>query len=300
MFLLWNGSKLAESPNSGAFDPLSRPQVILLGLGFTTTRLARRLLCHRNVTVAGVARDPARHCGLADLGLTLHPYGSNAAAHLPKQAVIVHTIPPLFGQERELLRSIILAAQPRRVLYISSTSVYGDQLFVNSECDAAPSEAKGLHRVEEEAWLSAQPWSTLIVRPAAIYGPGRGVHVRIRERRPPRTSGSTVVSRIHVDDLAAILEAGIFSGMEGSWPCADDAPCSTEVISSWCAKLLNNSLISSVPSVTDNAPRAGGATLVSGRTVDGRKIRELLGIDLLYPGYQSGVLASIQEEELCP
>jgi hypothetical protein len=30
-----------------------------------------------------------------------------------------------------------------------------------------------------------------------------------------------------VDDLAAIIHAGLFSGIEGAWPVADDAPCST-------------------------------------------------------------------------
>src|SRR5438034_457577 len=80
-------------------------------------------------------------------------------------------------------------------------------------------------REQEESWLLAQPWSTLILRPAAIYGPGRGIHVRIRDGKPPRTAESTMISRIHVEDLAGIVEASLYSEIEGCWPCADHEPC---------------------------------------------------------------------------
>lgn len=197
----------------------------------------------------------------------------------------MHTIPPLFGAEREELHALITALEPRRVLYISSTSVYGEQPFVTEHSVAAPSELKGLSRVEEETWLCSQPWSNLIVRPAAIYGPGRGVHVRIREGKPPRGSGSAVVSRIHADDLAAILEAGLESGLQGAWPCADEHPCCTDEIAEWCSKLLKTDL-----------QRSGQNLPVTGRTVDGRKIRDLLGLTMMYPDYVAGILASISEE----
>jgi nucleoside-diphosphate-sugar epimerase len=171
------------------------------------------------------------------------------------------------------------------VVYISSTSVYGEQLFVTADSPAAPSEPKGMQRLEEENWLASQPWQNLILRPAGIYGPGRGVHVRVKEGLPPRAAGSAVVSRIHADDLAAALEAGLHSTLEGAWPCADEHPCSSEEITQWCARLLKK---------TARPPEQHPA--VSGRTVDGRKLRELLGLVLLYPDYFAGILASLAEE----
>jgi len=275
---------LGESQNCAAFDTGPGPAIILLGLGFTTTHLARRLLCRR-LTVIGVARDIARYAQLASLGLQLRTYCPGIAASLPKSSILIHTIPPLSGREEEDLRAFILAARPKRLVYISSTSVYGEQAFVNERSEPSPSEEKGRRRMEEEAWLSGHSWSTFVVRPAAIYGPGRGAHVRIREGKPPRTAGSSMVSRIHVDDLAAILEAGLLSGLDGAWPCADDEPCSTDVITQWCAALLKMKIQPS----SERLP-------VTGRTVDGSRLRRLLGVKLQFPGYQAGILASIHSE----
>jgi hypothetical protein len=93
-----------------------------------------------------------------------------------------------------------------------------------------------------------------------------------------------MVSRIHVDDLAAILEAGVRSDLTGAWPLADDYPCPSEEVARYAASALR--VATSVPT---------RPIMVSGRKVDGRKIRELLGTELRYPSYHSGVLASLAE-----
>ncbi len=252
---------------------------VLLGLGFTTGRLARRLLA-RGATVYAVARERHRFRALESVGLRVHAFGSD---DLPKHAAVVHTIPPLAGEERQWLHSSFRKLEPRRVVYISATSVYGEQADVDETTRPQPFGDKSVARYEEEQWLEQGDWPSLIVRPAAIYGPGRGVHEKIREGTLPRGAGSGVVSRIHVDDLAAILEAGLLSDLRGAWPLADDHPCSSEEIAGFCARLLRLNLAS--------APLT--AFPIAGRRVDGRKIRELLGVELLYPTYESGILASL-------
>ena len=253
------------------------PPVILLGLGFTTRRLARRFLLRRLETFAA-AREPGRFRDLSAIGLRFD--------RLPENAIVVHTVPPLPRDENEALRESILQLDPRRVVYISSTSVYGCEPIVNETTPACPSEDKGRRRIEEETWLLSGSWETLIVRPAAIYGPGRGVHVRIRENRPPRAEPAAIASRIHVDDLAPVLEAGALSDLTGAWPVADDYACSTAEIGAWCARILRIKL----------GARWQDQGSVGGRSVDGRKIRELLDTELGYPDYQSGTLASLAEE----
>jgi nucleoside-diphosphate-sugar epimerase len=120
------------------------------------------------------------------------------------------------------------------------------------------------------------------VRAAAIYGPGRGVHVRVLEGRPPRAEPVGLTSRIHVDDLAAVLEAGALSDVTGAYPLADDRPCATPELAAWCARVFRKEL----PPVWDRP------VSVPGRAVDGRRIRELLAVQLAYPTWESGVLAS--------
>jgi hypothetical protein len=85
-----------------------------------------------------------------------------------------------------------------------------------------------------------------------------------------------------VDDLAALADAALFSDLGGAWPVADDLPCSSAEI----IKAL-------VPAgeTPDEFP-------VTGRRVDGRKIRELLGVELTYPSWKTGIPAAIAEEGL--
>jgi hypothetical protein len=89
-----------------------------------------------------------------------------------------------------------------------------------------------------------------------------------------------------VDDLAALLEAGIESKLEGAWPVADEQPAASEEVADWCAKRMGITL-----------PEESWARFpVSGRNVNGTKIRELLGVGLKYPSYRTGIEASLLEE----
>jgi nucleoside-diphosphate-sugar epimerase len=256
--------------------------VILLGIGFTTRRLAERLLA-RGVTTFAAVRKAERFADLAERGLMLRglvPEG------LPQDAVLVHTVPPLPAAEGARIRSLIEAISPQRVVYISSTGVYGDQSDVDENTAPRGSDEKARQRIEDERWLRSGGWETLIVRPAAIYGPGRGIHVRIREGRMPRAESGGVTSRIHVDDLAAVLEAGIFSDLTGEWPLADDYPCASAEIAAWCAREMGIDL---------NAAWREPLP-VWGRRVDGRKVRQLLGVRLRYPHFEAGIRACMAEE----
>jgi hypothetical protein len=141
--------------------------------------------------------------------------------------------------------------------------------------------------VEEERWIASGPWSSLILRSAAIYGPGRGVHAALREGRIPRSAGAGIVSRIHVEDLAEIIEAGVSSTLEGAWPVADDLPCASAEIAAWCVRTMNLS------AAGENA----SPFAIAGRKVDGRKIRELLNVRLTYASWETGIPASMAEEE---
>ncbi len=264
--------------------------VIIFGLGFTGKRLARRLL-GRGIPVFAAVRDASRFGDLATAGLRLSEMTADRLPQeLPGNATIFYSIPPLSPCELLPIEALIERLEPARMVYISSTGVYGDQTEVNECTPAEPADDRGRQRFAAEQRISAGPWTSLILRAAAIYGPGRGVHTAIREGRLPRGAGSGVVSRIHVDDLAAIAGAGIFSSLEGAWPVADDAPCSSAEIAAGYAKLRNLDL------QLETDPELVVAGSLTGRRVDGRKIREILGVELIYPSWESGLVASLAEE----
>lgn len=272
---------------------------VIFGLGFTGSRLARRLLRRPRspedgagvfAAVRGVSRFPdlaAEGLRLSELALDCKP---PLAPELPHNRILVSLIPPLPEPENSALREVIRNLAPKRVVYVSSTGVYGDQAEVDQDTPAKPNEERGRLRLEEEDWIASGPWSSLILRAAAIYGPGRGVHVALREGKLPRGAGSGMVSRIHVDDLARIVEAGIFSDIEGVWPVADDAPCPSLEIVQWCAESLGLAMAAG-QNIT-----GPGAAAPLGRKVDGRKIRQILRVPLQYPSWRAGIEASIAEE----
>ena len=242
-------------------------------------RLARRLLLRR-VPVFAAVRQSLRYRSLEVIGLPVSEITEISSRNFPKHSVLVHTIPP--NDDDKKIRDIVCEIAPDRVVYISSTSVYGELKSVNAESPAVPSETKGRRRLEEEEWIQSTFESSLIVRPAAIYGPGRGIHTRILQGTSPRSMASGVVSRIHVDDLAAVLEAGIYSDLEGAWPLADNFPCASEEICLWCADLLG---VKCDPAIS--------VQKTEGRAVDGQEIRSRLGVELIYPRYPEGILASL-------
>lgn len=237
--------------------------------------MARRFLA-RGAQVTVTTRAPQRLAALGGLP------GAEAIRiedlRVPRGALLLHSIPP-DGPPR-LLEA--LGDSPARVVYLSTTGVYGKAHFVDESTPAAPDTDKQRARVEVEREVAAGLWSSLILRPAAIYGPGRGVQESIRTGSC--RLGDNFVSRIHVDDLAAHVEAALLSDVTGAYPVADEEPCTSNEIALFCARLLRVPL--------PCAPANARATL-SNRRVDGSAIRRLLGIRLEYPSYRVGIPASL-------
>src|SRR5665213_2307540 len=113
--------------------------VIILGLGFTGQRLARHLL-REGVQTYSAVRDVKRFSDLANAGLALAELklDSPGVPALPKRAILVHLIPPLTEPENSGLRATIEELDPRRIVYVSSTGVYGDQVEVDAKIRAQP------------------------------------------------------------------------------------------------------------------------------------------------------------------
>lgn len=271
------GSRPRHQTAQSLIEQRLTPPVLIFGLGFTGRRLARRLLA-RGSDVFAAVRAPGRFDDLARLGLTLRSFD----ADFPPNGIVFHSIPALAPAENSQIRRRIEACAPRRIVYISSTGVYGHAQEADARTPASPADERGVARLAEEEWIATGLWSHIILRAAAIYGPGRGVHVAIREGRIPRGAG--MVSRIHVDDLAAIAETALFSALGGRWPVADGHPCPSAEI----AAVFGGQR-------SENPPKP--AITISGRKVDGSAILEALGIELAYPDWQSGILASIAEEK---
>ncbi len=195
--------------------------------------------------------------------------------------LILHSVPLLGnGMDEELVADL----QAERIVYLSTTSVYGGAPEVNETTPVVSDHA----RVQVEQAIQARHWSSLILRPAAIYGPGRGIHASMKLGKFKLWGdGSNYVSRIHVDDLAAIAEAALLSDLTGAFPVADCHPCQSREIAEFCSQLLD------LPMPLSARRDELSPTRRADRRVDGSAIRRALGIELRYPSYRTGIPASL-------
>src|SRR5437879_4318472 len=121
---------------------MNEAPVILFGLGFTARRLALRLRRAGRVVYAA-ARRPERFSQLRDEGVNVCEF---APELFPGGAVLAHTIPPLEEPDQTRLHECLLEIEPRRVVYVSATSVYGELGEVDAGSAAVPSTAAGWKR----------------------------------------------------------------------------------------------------------------------------------------------------------
>jgi nucleoside-diphosphate-sugar epimerase len=256
-------------------------RALILGSGFTGGRVAQ-LLRTRGWQVLCTNRSGAD-------GLLVDVNDSTSLVQLSEaidgESVVLHSI-PVPGVMEALRRS-----PPARVVYISTTGVYGATPVVDATTPVSPRTERELLRVTEEQEVLSGPWSALVLRPAAIYGPGRGIHTSMREGKYRLMGeGGNYVSRIHVDDLARHSEAAMCSELTGAYPVADEEPCTSRKITEYCAGLLG------VPMPETASADELGETRRADRRVDGSAIRELLGIALQYPSYREGIAACLEAE----
>jgi len=213
---------------------------------------------------------------------------------VPEGVAVLHSIPLVRQDDRLVEPSPALSPlleRAARVVYLSTTGVYGAQHHVDETTLPAPTTPREALRVAEEQRVQRSCPSTLILRPAAIYGPGRGVHVSLRKGTHRLWgNGTNFISRIHVDDLAALCAAALQTSLPGAFPVADEEPCPAREITEYCAALLGVA----PPEPSGRLPAED--TRSANRQVNGRAICRLLGVDLRFPSYRTGIPAAIEAE----
>lgn len=273
-------------------------RALIIGAGFTGARAARMLLGD-GWRVTATTRTPSRLEGLRALGAKVRAFDAAGSGRLDVRAdgaTVLLSVPTLRneGALDEPTPRILagLRGQPEHVTYLSTTGVYGATKLVDETTAPAPeTERQRLRRRAEKAVL-ALPCPALVLRPAAIYGPYRGVHAAMRAGRfRLARGGRRFVSRIHVEDLAGIAAAAMTQKLVGVFPVADDLAATSRDVALFCSDLLGVAPPPEVPN------RKLGETRLSDRRVDGRAVRRRLGVRLRHPTYREGIRASIAAEQ---
>jgi nucleoside-diphosphate-sugar epimerase len=261
----------------------TRAPLVVLGCGFTGVEAARLALAAGRRILAST-RSEGRAQELAALGIEARVVprldAASVAGLVPAGADVLVTFPPDGATDAAVAPAL---SEARALVYISSTAVYGAASgSIDEAVPVDPAAPRALARLAAEEAYRAQGGS--ILRAAAIYGPGRGLHVRLaRGEHRIAGDGLAVVSRIHVTDLARLALAALERGAPRSiFNAADATPAPQIEVITWLAARLGVPMPPSVP--TDSLHE----TLRQNRAIDGALARRMLGLDLLYPSYREG------------
>ncbi|MCF2906120.1 SDR family oxidoreductase [Octadecabacter sp. CECT 8868] len=184
--------------------------------------------------------------------------------------------------------------------YLSTTGVYGDHEggWVDETTPLTPSTKRGQLRVEAE-----QAWQELglplhIFRLAGIYGPGRGPFAKVRNGTARRIiKQGQVFSRIHVDDIAQVLAASISQPNPGAiYNLCDDDPAPPEDVIGHAAELLGLPLPPAQDFETAEMTQMARSFYAESKKVRNDRIKDELGVKLLFPDYRVGLASLLAAE----
>ena len=285
--------------------------VSIVGCGYTGLRLAGRWLgLKQSVRGFGTREASLRKIAAAGAEACLLDLDAGPAGPINFAGQLVYySVPPAPAGDHDarlerLLRTVSGTGTPSRIVYLSTTGVYGDRGgdAVDENTPPAPQSARAVRRLAAEtalrAWADAHAVSWCILRVPGIYGPGRLPLERLRRREPaidPREAAPG--NRIQVEDLVtACVAAGVSARADGRLYNVTDG--SADSATAFLQRVARIGNLPPPPLVSRaEAEKTFTATswsfLRESRRVDNRRMLNELGIELAYRDLDAGILASL-------
>jgi hypothetical protein len=261
---------------------MSFERILIIGCGYAGQRvlsLGRKL----GLPVTATVRSAERVSGLETAGahvLLADALGPELSDHIDDKTRVVVAFPADTETDTRITPWLVHA---HSVVYVSSTGVYGS--LHGRLDDTTPLPAAEDARVErlQTAEQRYRAIGATVLRCPAIYGPDRGLHIRILrgEHRIPG-DGSHYLSRVHAADLAQFALSRQTTPGE-TFVVGDLEPARhIEVVRFICESYR-------VP-LPASAPLEGlHATLRADRAVDSTRALQQLGVTLQFPSYRQGM-----------
>ena len=273
---------------------------LVIGPGYTGSRVVSRL---EDALVSGRSLAGDRHLDLDRDGPPI--------SGLPAHYSVIYPVPPA-GDEPDDPRLARLLSRlphdPARIVYLSTTGVYGDRggARVDESAEPDPGSERSRRRVEAENllldWCSRRDTVAIILRVPGIYGPGRLGLDRIAAGAPViAEEDAHPGNRIHVDDLAGCCIAALSPGVPGGIYNVGDGD--TRSATRFTLEVARQAGLPPPPCVSrEEAERTFSPMRLSflreSRVVDVTKMRETLGYRPVYPDATDGISASLSEDDL--
>lgn len=221
-----------------------------------------------------------------------------------RNAGVIYLAPPPGGgvedtRARNFCASIAKGEEPEKLVYMSTSAVYGDcgGQMVTEEVEPNPQAAHGKRRLHAERlfleWGEERRVPVVILRVTAIYAADRLPVSQLTTGQPVlREEESRPSNRIHADDLSRICLAALDKGEDGDiFNVSDGSPSSMTSYFNAAADRLGLPRPRQV--TMEQARKLMSPLMISyfseSRVVDNRKMLEKLGIKLLYPDLEAGL-----------
>ena len=269
------------------------------GLGYVATKFADDLLS-KGWRVSGTCRTTEKFPHLKTLGITPYLFDE----YLPLEGVwdlnsvthIVVSIPPgadgdvVLNQHIDDLRNI---PNLKWIGYLSTTGVYGDYKggWVDETSQTKPDQDRLKNRIKaEEEWLSSG-LPVNIFRLSGIYGKGRNVIDSLKSGTAKRIQKENqFFNRIHVEDISQILQASIKKEVLGQvYNCSDDLPAAQGDVVEYAANLIGFNPPELIRFEDADLSDMARSFYSASRKVSNQKIKDELGVGLIYPTYEEGL-----------
>ena len=218
---------------------------------------------------------------------------------------VLHCAPPPASGDTDTRTAHLLAALaqasilPARVVYVSTSGVYGDcgGERIDESRALAPRTARARRRVDAErqltAWCAAHGAKLVVLRAPGIYAADRLPLERLRAGRPVlRAAEDVFTNHIHADDLAAAVIAALDGNAPpGVYNVSDDSEIR---VGDWFDLVAGRCGLPRPPRIAriDAAgliPAAQLSFMSESRRLVNRRMKDGLGVRLRYPTVADGV-----------
>jgi len=287
-------------------------RVLIVGCGYVGLPLGAELV-RLGHEVCGVTRSDQNHAALKSH--SVQPFSADISQRpdldklpLPFDWVVntvssskggVEEYKQVYWQGTRNLIDWLASAPPKKFVYTSSTSVYGqtDGSQVKESSTAEPASETGrVLAATEKLLLDAareKKFPAVILRVAGIYGPERGhlflQYLKDEARIPGR--GERLLNMIHRADLVNCIIAALKNGHAGEvYNAVDDEPVPQIHFFRWLSETLGKNM----PPFGDEPVLAGRKRSVTHKKVLNRKLKAELGYQFKYPTFRQGYTAEIQ------
>ncbi len=207
----------------------------------------------------------------------------------------------------EGLRNLLerLPALARRLVYASSTSVYGQSEgeWVDEDSPTEPVQESGRVCLDAERvarhWARAAGASLVVLRFSGLYGPDRVIRRALLERGEPIPGDpARFLNLVHSDDAARAAVAALDAASpDPLYLVSDDRPLERREYYALAARLLD------APPPRYEPPAVGRAGVVqdtANRRIANRRMHNGLGVDLRHPDITTGLPAALGWREPRP